>query len=389
MAYANTVLSQFLKYFSRSDFDKLEKKHHKGAKLRSASRWDQFVFIIVGQLTGRSSLRDIVEAARSQARKFYHAGAKLLPRSTFSRLNNQYSYELYEDMFNVLLKRCKPISPKHKFRFKNPLYSMDATTIDLCLSLFPWAKFRKKKSGIKLNVTLNHNGFIPEFVDVSNAKSHEIKLARLVKLPEYSIVTFDRGYICFDWLKLLDDENIYFVTRPKKSIQFKIMERRVVNKKSGITSDHIVILLSKNSNKKYPSKMRRIGYKDPETKKQYYFLTNNFTLAAKTIADIYKDRWQIELFFKWIKQNLKIKKFIGRSRNAVLTQIWISLCVYLVILFSKFINSIRQSPTRILRLVCINCFERRDFMSIFDPPPSKDKEKLELEICIQSEFDLA
>ena len=244
---------------------------------------------------------------------------------------------------------------------------MDASTIDLCLSVFPWAKFRQAKGAIKLHVALNHSGLLPEFVSVSDGKKHEVNIGKTVTFPKESIVAVDRGYIDYEWFNQLNTQSIYFVTRIKSNMKYKVKERRKYNKSKGVTCDQLIELASKKG-LVYQGKLRRVGYKDPVTGKRYYFLTNNTRLAAQTIADIYKDRWQIELFFKWIKQNLKIKTFIGTSQNAVMTQIWIAMCVYLLIAYFKFLNGVKRSPMEILRILSLNWFEKRSLIELFDPP---------------------
>lgn len=358
MAHCNTILSQILKLVPRHEFEVLANRHHSGRMFRTASRWSQFVTMTIGQLSGRSSLRDVVENVSAQQQRLYHLGTAKLSRSNLSRINEDKPYQLYETLFGKLLKRCQSLAPGHGFRFKNELYSMDATTIDLCLSLFPWASFRKAKGGIKLHVAMNHKGNLPEFVTVTDARQHEVSKGRCVEFPKGSIVAFDRGYTDYEWYKSLSDEGIYFVARLKSNATTRVLERRKVDRESGLTSDQTVEFTGVTTSKRCPVALRRIGYRDPETGKHYVFLSNNFLLAASTIAAIYKSRWQIELFFKWIKQNLKIKSFMGTSKNAVMTQIWIALCVYLLIAYLKFLSKTKRSMQQILRLLQMNLFEK-------------------------------
>ena len=257
--------------------------------------------------------------------------------------------------------------PKHKFKKK--LYSLDASTIDLCLKVFPWAKFRATKGAVKLHVALEHKGLLPAFVTITDGKAHDITAARALSLPKGSIVVMDRGYNDYAWYNSLNNNNIYFVTRLKTNARYRVIKRRTVLKAKGLTSDQTIELAGAKA-KNYPIRLRRIGYQDANTGIHYTFLTNHFTLAARTIADIYKARWQIELFFKWIKQNLKIKSFLGASKNAVMTQIWIAMCVYLLLSYIKFLSNIRPSLQQILRLLQINLFDRRDLLELLrgDPP---------------------
>ncbi|MDA1075482.1 MAG: IS4 family transposase [Proteobacteria bacterium] len=253
--------------------------------------------------------------------------------------------------------------------------------IDLCLTMFPWAKFRRTKGAIKLHVGIDHQGFLPMFLTVTDGKKHDVTQARALTLPTGSIVAVDRGYIDYQWFDQLNRSEIYFVTRAKKNMRYAVRDRKPVVRGQGISSDQSIVLTSLRG-QSYPKRLRRVGYKDPQTGKHYFFLTNNypgtggnFTLAAKTIADIYKARWQIELFFKWIKQNLKVKSFLGTSKNAVMTQIWVAMCMYLMLSYLKFSNRLGWSLQQILRVLQLNLFERRPLLALFttqsqppDPP---------------------
>lgn len=290
-------------------------------------------------------------------------------RSTLARINEQQPHSLYEALFGKLLARCQAFGPRRRFRFKNKLYSLDASTIDLCLSVFPWAKFRTTKGAIKLHVGLDHDGYLPAFIQITEGAVHELNMARTLALPSGSVVVFNRGYTDYVWYNHLNNKGVYFITRQKKNACYSVIERRTALRKPGITSDQAIRLTGTKA-EQCPDFLRRIGYRDPETGKHYVFLTNNFKLAAKTIADIYKERWQIELFFKWIKQNLKIKSFLGTSRNAVLTQIWVAMCMYLLLAYIKFMSKLGLGMQQILRLLQLNLFERRDLNALLrgDPP---------------------
>jgi putative transposase len=328
----------------------------------------------MAQLSGRHSLRDIVENISSQAHRLYHLGSAKLTRSNLSRINEDKPYALYEALCGKLLSRCQGMTPSHDFRFKNPLYSLDASTIDLCLSVFPWADFRTTKGAIKLHVGLNHEGYLPEFVTVTEGKTHDVTIARTLRFPKASMVAIDRGYNDYAWYNQLTSKGIFFVTRLKSNAKTRVVCRRLVLADKGLTSDQTIEFTGVQTAKKCPLPLRRIGYRDPESGKHYVFLTNNFKLAAKTIADIYKARWQVELFFKWIKQNLKIKSFIGTSKNAVMTQIWIALCVYLLLAFIKFQSKLNKSMQQILRLLQLNLFEKRDLMALLRGDPVGNKQ---------------
>jgi putative transposase len=326
----------------------------------------------IAQLAGRNSLRDIVENISAQAHRLYHLGSGKLSRSNLSRINEDKPYALYEALFGKLLSRCQGITSGHTFRFKNPLYSMDASTIDLCLAVFPWADFRSTKGAIKLHVGLNHDGYLPQFATITDGKTSDIEVGRTLEFPKGSMVAIDRGYNDYAWYNQLTEKGIFFVTRLKSNAKVRVISRRPILPDKGLTSDHTIEFTSTQTAKKCPIQLRRVGYRDSETGRHYIFLTNNFTLAAKTIADIYKARWQVELFFKWVKQNLKIKSFIGTSKNAVMTQIWIALCVYLLLSFIKFQAKLKRSLQQILRVLHLNLFEKRDLMALLRGDPLHD-----------------
>jgi hypothetical protein len=370
MSHHNTVIAQLLKLIPRHEFERLANQHHRGRAFRKASRWSQFVAMTVAQLTGRNSLRDIVDNMSAQIHRLYHLGSAKLSRTTLCRINEDKPYELYEALCGRLLSRCQNVAPKHNFKFSSPLYSLDATTIDLCLEVFPWAEFRSTKGAVKLHVGLNHSGYLPEFMQITDGKTHDVKAAKSLTLNSGSIVVFDKAYNDYGWYNQLENKGIYFVTRLKNNAAYRVKECHNVIESKGITSDQIIEFTGAITAKKCPIRLRRIGYRDQETGKQYFFLTNNMKLSARTISDIYKSRWQVELFFKWIKQNLKIKSFVGTSKNAVLTQIWIAMCVYLLLAFIKFQSKLDKSLQQIIRLLQLNLFEKRDMMILLrgDPP---------------------
>lgn len=373
MAHNNTVLAQFLKLVPRHEFETDARRHHKGRKLRKMTRWGQFVAMAMGQLSGRCSLRDIVANMEAQTHKHYHLGVGRVSRSSLARVNEEQPYTLYEQLFARLLRRCQGSAPGHGFRFKNKLYSLDASTVDLCLSVYPWAKFKQTKGAVKLHVGIDHGGYLPSFMCITDGKTSDIEAARSLKLPGGSIIAADRGYVDLLWLNRLNRQGIFLVTRMKRGMRYVVCKRRLVVKgRHGITSDQEIELTSRDGRKKYPDRLRRIGFRDKETGRHYIYMTNNFDLSAKTIADIYKSRWQIELFFKWIKQHLKVKSFVGTSRNAVMTQIWIAMCVYLLLSYIKFINRLSWSLNDILRVLQLNLFARRSMLELLmsqsDPP---------------------
>lgn len=334
------------------------------------TRWSQFLALMVGQLSGRSSLRDVVANFNAQASKLYHLGAQQIARSSIARVNEQQPASLFEELFHKLLARTQGLSPGHRFRFKGRLISLDASLIELTASLFPWAKYQKTKGAIKIHVGLDHAGYLPTFLTVTEGRKHEIPWARGLELPAGSVVVFDRGFYDYQFFNQLNQKKIRFVTRLKRDIPFTVLERRRVRRGSGLTSDQ-TIRLTGHKALSYDLVLRRVGYRDPETGRHYYFLTNATDLAASTIAEVYRERWQIELFFKWIKQNLRIKAFLGTSTNAVLSQLWVALCAYLVVAYTRFLSAAGWSMRQILRLLQLNLFEQRSLAELFKPPELK------------------
>jgi putative transposase len=322
------------------------------------SRWSQFLALAMAQLTGRTSLRDVISNLGAQGHKLYHLGCGSVSRSSLARVNEQQPATLFEAVFGALLGRCQSAAPSHRLQFKAQLISLDASLIRLTLSLFPWAEYQASKGAIKLHVGLDHDGHLPAFVCVTEGRRHEIRWARTLKLPAGSVVVFDRGFTDYAWWKSLSQRKIRFVTRLKRKTPHAVQERRNVAWKKNVTSDQTIRLQGKKA-EACGLVLRRIGYRDPETGKHFVFVTNDFDLAATTIAKIYRQRWQIELFFKWIKQNLKIKSFLGRSRNAVLTQFWIAMIAYLLLAYLKFQLRLGWSLSQMLRLLQLNLFERR------------------------------
>lgn len=368
MAHHSTVFSQLLRVLPRHEFDRAAERHRRGRQLRSISRWDQFVALAVGQLTGRSSLRDLVANLGLQQSKLYHLGARVVRRSTLARTNRDQPASLFEEIFHKLRSRTQQQAPRHSFRWPGKLISLDATFVQMTASLFPWAKYTATKGAIKLHVGLDHDGHLPAFVCMTDGHQHESKWAQTLDLPAGSVVVFDRGFYEYSFFNRLIQNEIRFVTRWRRDLQGTVVQRREVTACTGVTSDHIVRLKGALA-QRYGLVLRRIGYRDPDTGRHFHFLTNDTDLDALTVAQVYKERWRIELFFKWIKQNLRIKSFLGNSANAVLTQIWIAMSVYLMLAYLKFLASSGWSLTKILRLLQLNLFERRSIQELLQPEP--------------------
>jgi hypothetical protein len=367
MAYNNSVLSQLLKLLPRHEFERQANRFDGKRRSDALSRWSQFVALAIGQLGGRRSLRDIEATIQSQKHHRYHLGSQSVSRSAMSRANEKLDYRFYESLFQSLYQRCSSSQRSHGFHFKNKLFSLDASLIDVSMKVFPWADFNRKKSAFKLHLGLDHDGLIPAFASVTRDKVSDMTQARLLDLPKGSVLVFDKGYNCYRWHNRLTEQGIFFVSRIRGNAKYRVLERHSVNKGSGVTSDQTIEYkaLRKDGDKLKP--VRRVGYRDPETGKHYVFITNQFSWSAKTIADIYKQRWQVELFFKWIKQNLKIKAFLGTSENAVMTQIMAALCVYLLLAYLKFQSKISKSLQQIIRLLQLNLFARRSMLDLLQP----------------------
>lgn len=353
MSHVNTIFNQLLQILPRHQFDALVRTHAGDRYVKDFTCWRQMITLLYAQCKGHDSLRDIVTGLTAQCGKWYHIGLNGVARSTLSDANNSRDWRIYEGLFYHLLERCKSMTPKHKFQFKNPLYSLDASTISLCLSQYPWAKFRATKGAVKLHCLLDHSGCIPSFVFITKGSRHDVSAAKDADLPiaPDSIVAMDRGYVDFAFLHSLHKRGAFFVTRTKENMQFTETGQQKMPVKKGLVTDLSIRLTGAASLKSYPEDLRYIVWHDQDADRYFSFLTNNFTLAASSIAAIYKARWQIEIFFKWIKQNLKIKSFLGTSFNAVMTQIWVAMCYYLLLSYVKYQTRYRFSLTALSRVI--------------------------------------
>jgi len=352
MSHYNTILNQLLHLFPRHQFETITNRHAGDHYVKKFSCWNQYTALLYAQASGKESLREIEQGLHLNNRRLYHLGLPQLKRSTLADANQRRSYQIYETVFYQLLKQCKDIAPTHKFRFKHPLHTLDATTIDLCLSSFPWARFRTAKGAIKLHYQFDHAGHIPDFLIVTDGKEHDVTIAKQsIDIIPDSIYCFDKAYIDFKWFWHIHKSRSFFVTRAKDNLNYEVTGQHAQSKKKAVRSDEVIVLSGYYKSKDYPGYLRLIQYYDKETDKTLTFLTNNFRLSATTIAAIYKARWQIEIFFKWIKQNLKIKTFLGTSKNAVLTQIWIAMCYYLMLAYIKYQTKYRYSLFYLHRVI--------------------------------------
>jgi len=356
MNHSNTILGQLLSFLPRNKFNQFVGQQEADRYIKKMTSWSQFVILMYAQATGKDSLREIETGFNTLGSSWYHLGIKSVARSSISHSNNNRDSNIFEKLFYALLKQCQEVvSGDREFKFKNPLYILDSSTISLCLSLFDWAKYSKTKGALKLHMILDSTTMLPEIINVTEGKANDIATAKLInidKLQKGSILVFDRGYIDYGWWNSLDQKEITFVSRTKKDQNIWIVgQHKKGNMEKGILADEIVIFGSYGAMGKYEKQLRRVRYWDEEKQKEYEYLTNNFDLKASQIADIYKDRWQVELFFKWIKQNLKIKTFLGTSRNAVMTQIWVAMIYYLLLSYIKFQTKFKRSLLELTRMI--------------------------------------
>jgi len=312
--------------------------------------------LLFSQAKGLGSLRDIEISLRSQHRKWYHLGLTSVARSTLADANKNRDADILKDVFYSLLEKCRELAPRHRFRFKQELYTFDSTLINVCLSLYPWATYRKKKGAFKLHTLFDHSGYLPSFVVLTDGRTHDVKVVQdssysVPALSPDSILLVDRAYIDYNWLYSLTQQRLYFITRMKKNMKHTVLGQQESAQNNGVISDRRVRLDNYYQSRYYPAPLRLVTVADPETGDSVTFLTNNFTLDASTIAEAYKSRWQIEIFFKWIKQNLKIKSFLGTSKNAVMTQIWAAMIYYLLLAFIKFQTKCRHTLHELTRII--------------------------------------
>lgn len=362
------VFSQLVDFLPKYEYDKCVRRYRGNRRVRTFSCYDQFLCMGFAQLTYRESLRDIVTCLEVLKPKLFHVGIRgKVSRSTLADANENRDWRIYADFAQVLITEARGLYADEDFgvELDNTVYALDASTVDLCLSLFPWAKFRKTKGAVKLHTLLNLRGNIPEFIHISEGKLHDVNVLDILVPEAGSIYVMDRGYVDFKRLYALHQAAAFFVTRAKRNLQCNRRYSCPVDKTTGLRCDQTVVLTGFYSRKDYREPMRRVVYHDTETRKRFVFLTNNFTLPALTIAQLYKARWQIELFFKWIKQHLRIKAFYGTSENAVKTQIWIAVCVYVLVAIVKKRLCLDHSLYTILQILSVTLFEKTPILQAF------------------------
>ena len=361
MNQGKTVFAQLLQFVPFSHFEHLVDVYQANKGVTAFSAWSHFICLAYAQLTRRSGLRDLVACLNAQRTKLYHIGLRsTVSRSTLADAAERRDYRLFEALGQRLIVAALALYGDEDLGLglKGPVFAMDSTTIDLCLSLFPWAHFRQTKAAVKAHVIMDLRGAIPVFISITTGKVHDVRLLNAISLPAGSILVVDRGYLDFERLFALHRQQIGFVIRAKDNLRSTWIASRKVNTETGLRADQTILLATPKSKLGYPERLRRVSFRDPETGKHLVFLTNLHDVPALTIAAIYKNRWQIELFFKWLKQNLAVKHFFGNSINAVKAQIWVAVCAYLLVLIAIKHHRLPVSPQIFLHLIETNIFEK-------------------------------
>jgi hypothetical protein len=361
-------------YLPSYEFQKCVARYQGDAHFRGFSCWDQYLAMAFAQLTYRESLRDIEACLRSISGKLYHMGFRgRVARSNLADANESHDWRIFADFAQVLIGIARPLYAHDPIAvdLDQSLYALDSTTIDLCLSLFPWARFRKHKAAVKMHTLLDLHGNIPTFIEITDGAVHDVNILDEILPEPGAFYVMDRGYIDFERLYVFTLSAAFFVVRTKENILLQRRYSRLVDKSTGVRSDQTVILTAIESAKAYPETLRRVSFYDVETDKRLKFLTNNFVLPALTIAQIYKSRWQVELFFKWIKQHLRIKAFFGTSENAVKTQIWIAVSVYVLVAILRKRLELETSLYQILQILSLTLFEKVPILQALQPSDSQ------------------
>ncbi len=361
MNQGRTVFSQLIGFLPDREFRRCVARYGGETGVRGFSCWNQYLTMAFAQLTYRESLRDIESCLRALGTKLYHLGFQSkVSRSTLADANESRDWRIFADFAHVLIRIARPlcVADPNGADLEQTLYALDSTTIDLCLSLFPWARFRKHKAAVKMHTLLDLHGNIPTFIRITDGKVHDVNILDEIELESGAFYVMDRGYIDFERLYTFTLSAAFFATRTKENIALQRRYSHSVDKSTGVHSDQTVVLTTLASATAYPDALRRISYHDTETDRRLTFLTNNFTLPALTVAKIYKCRWQVELFFKWIKQHLRIKAFYGTSENAVKTQIWIAVSVYVLVAIVRKKLGLQASLYQLLQVLSVTLFEK-------------------------------
>jgi hypothetical protein len=371
MHVGQLVFAQLMDFLPRHQFNACVRRYRGDRRERGFSCRDQFLCLAFAQLTFRESLRDIETCLRALEAKLHHAGFRgRVSRSTLADASRAHDWRIYADFAQVLIGRARQLYADEPLavELQQTVYALDSTTIDLCLSLFPWAPFRRKKGAVKLHTLLDLRGSIPCFVHISHGKMHDVQALDFVPIEPGAFYVMDKGYVDFRRLYRFTQSSAFFVTRGKRNLDATRRERRAVDKNTGLRSDQTIVLAGPKSSRLYPDPLRRIVFYDAEHQRRFVFLTNNFALPALTIARLYKCRWQVELFFKWIKQHLRIKAFYGISDNAVKTQVWIAISVYVLVAIVKKELQIDRSLYEILQILSLTLFEKTPIFTALCEP---------------------
>lgn len=362
-----SIFNQVLQLFPRIDFQRAVQETRAERHARGFACWDQFVAMLFCQLGRAHSLREICGGLASCEGKLAHLGVGAPARATLAYANAHRPWELYQRVFYQLLGRCQQVSGRHTFRFKNKLLSLDMTVIDLCAEVFPWAVFRRTKGAVKLHFTLDHDGYLPTMLVITHGKRHEGPIARQQTFAPGTVLVFDKGYTDFAWFAELTAAGVFFVTRVKRNADYTVVERRTPPQDRGIVCDQIIRFRGPLTRQKYPDRLRRVVLRTAEGER-LEFLTNHLTLGASTVARIYKDRWQIELFFKALKQHLRVKTFVGTSANALHIQIWTALIALLLLKYLQLKARFGWSLSNLVALLRMNLLVYRDLWTWLDEP---------------------
>ena len=385
MYYSSTIFGQVVSFLPKGQFKAFVGQHKGDRYCKRMDAWNQFMILMYAQATGKESLRDIETGLKLNQELWYHLGIESVAKSTLARANKKRSSKIFEKLFYATLAQCRDITPTRTFDFDNPLYSLDSTTVELCFSLFNWATYQQAKGAFKIHTLFHHQREIPTVLVGTTGNVNDVVEGRKMtdSIPRGSIVVFDRGYLDFTWWSALNVKGVFFVTRTRSN---RLLVKTGVhhNPHNSLLADDLVFL-GDIERTKYPQELRRIIWKTNEGKK-YEFITNNFALTGEQIAFVYKDRWQIELFFKWIKQNLKIKTFLGTSRNAVMTQVWVAMTYYLILSYIKFQTKFEPSLLALTRMIKETIFTRRsiiDLLSLTEKTVGKIQETTPIQMRLK------
>lgn len=367
MHFGQTVFKQLLQHLPRYEFNLCVSQYSGEHWAKKFSTYDQFLCLAYAQISGRESLRDIETCLNSHQEKLYHIGFRGdVSRTTLADANERRDWRIFQDFGHVLIRMAQQLyqSDVLAIELKQPLYAFDSTTIDLCLSLFPWAEFRKTKAAVKMHTLIDLRGPIPVWVAITTGKVHDVKMLDVMPVTKDAFYTMDKGYVDFARLYDIHKQGAFFVIRAKENLKCRRLYSLPKNKETGVRADQVIMLVTQKSKKGYPERLRRVSFVDKERNKRFVFLTNNFEIPAETVAAVYKQRWQVELFFKWIKQHLRIKSFIGTSVNALKSQIWVALCIYLLVAITKKKLDIPCSLYTFLQILEVNLFEKKPISSL-------------------------